>query len=311
MNLTYQKPTFTVRVNPIETGLKSVYDAIAIISYVKKINPRAKLIPYSRTYNIAVSQYNLNIKNTMNRPPVPDWFCGRIDPDTGLLVDDSVLKDAGGAAFTGSFVGGLSGLLGSSQYDWDDCVVNNGATPGSPLYVMCDDNLAYDSDMGTNEFWADFVVEYDEDAVAAMYSGAGGGGGGGSCDSSATGVLLEEVEWCYGGYKPSSLSKGSFTYTVTGGTTSGITSSNGGNWGVASKGNPAFIVCLFVKQSKGWRGGKFDWISENRRFRGLENVYAGYGGWCSEGVAKGKPFKACVVDEKGKKWSGMSGGTFN
>ncbi len=313
MDLNYQKPTFAVRVNPIETGVKSVYDALAIISYVKKINPKAKLIPYSRTYNIAVLQYNLNIKNTMSRPPVPDWFCGRVDPDTGLLVDDSVLKDAGGAAFTGGLIGGLSGFSGSLQYEWDDCVVKNGATPGSPAYVMCDDDLVYDSDMGTNKFWSDFVVEYDEDAVASMYSMAGGGGGEGSggCDSSATGVSFGDAEWCYGGYTPDSLSKGSFTYKVTGGTTNSITSSNGGDWGVASGRNAAFIVCLFVKQSKGWRGGKFDWISQNRTSRDLKNVYSGYGGWCSEGVAKGKPFKACVVDEKGKKWSGMSGGTFN
>ena len=146
-----------------------------------------------------------------------------------------------------------------------------------------------------------------------MYSMAGGGGGEGSgtCNSSATGVSFGGVEWCYGGYKPNSLSKGSFTYKVTGGTTHGITSSNGGDWGAASGKNAVFIVCLFVKQSKGWRGGKFDWISKNRGSRDLKNVHSGYAGWCSEGVAKGKPFKACVVDARGKKWSGMSEGTFN
>ena len=42
MDLNYQKPTFTFRVNPIETAVKSVYDAIAIISYVKKINPNLR-----------------------------------------------------------------------------------------------------------------------------------------------------------------------------------------------------------------------------------------------------------------------------
>ena len=305
-----KKSNFVTRGRVGNVKLSTMYDAIGIIEYVKKLNPNARLVPNSRTYNLAVSQYNMNVINTMKRPSVPEWFCGTVDSDSGLLVEGGADSEGGVEIKLGVGGAGSVSALSSTQYPWDECVIATESTPGSPAYVKCEDGIPYDLDMGSLVFWADFAVSSAEGEESSIYSGGGSGSEGGGCDKTASGVVSNGVEWCYGGWTPKNLKTGKFTFSIKSGNVNGISSSNGGDWGLASGGNAAFLFCMFLQEGSGFRGGKVDWISKNRATRDLKNIHSGYKGWCSAGLVSGKPFKACVVNPKTEEWSGLSIGTF-
>lgn len=305
-----KKSNFVTRGRVGDVRSSTMYDAIGIIEYVKKLNPNARLIPNSRTYNLAVSQYNMNVVNTMNRPPVPEWFCGSVDPESGILVDFDADSSIGSETEIVSVVSSSAALLSSKQYPWDDCVVVTNSTPGSPAYVKCEDGVPHDLDMGSLVFWADFAVSYADGVESSMYSSEGSGSEGSGCNKSAKGVVSNGVEWCYGGWTPKNLKTGKFTFSIKSGNVNGISSSNGGDWGPANGGNPAFLFCMFLKQGSGYRGGKVDWISKSRTTRDLKNIHEGYGGWCTDGLASGSSFQACVVNPSTGEWSGLSIGVF-
>ena len=105
--------------------------------------------------------------------------------------------------------------------------------------------------MGSLVFWADFAVSYADGVESSMYSSEGSGSEGSGCNKSAKGVVSNGVEWCYGGWTPKNLKTGKFTFSIKSGNVNGISSSNGGDWGPANGGNPAFFV-LYVFKTRIW-----------------------------------------------------------
>ena len=153
-----------------------------IIQYVQSVYPNAKLIPNSNTYNKAVAEYNIVVRMGMERPPIPKWFCGSVNNETGELgltvatipVSDKIQKIED---LTSSFLPSTP-----SAYAWDDCLLIDGdenrgraCSPGTPDYVLC-----YTSGLSSamassidSTFWDDFTIEYDEEARAAAMEAMG------------------------------------------------------------------------------------------------------------------------------------------
>ena len=127
--------------------------------------------------------------------------------------------------------------------------------------------------------------------------------------ASADEVAFASLEWEYGGFNgagavldpavvladlKNSGTKVSYTWV-------GAAAPNGGleAWGLGWS-DAGAICAIFIKRSDGtWTGGKFDWVSTSRSFRGLEHL-TNYNGWHDE-----LPIKASVafvvVSRDGKK----------
>jgi hypothetical protein len=111
-------------------------DALKIIDFILSLNDSIKIDPDSLLYSVAVEQYNQVIKNTLERPPVPDWFCGKVEADTGELLlnlNDTELRSINGfntlsAETTAPVVYISGGYAIDKQLKY--------GTPGSPGYVM-------------------------------------------------------------------------------------------------------------------------------------------------------------------------------
>ena len=61
--------------------------ATKIIKYIKSRYPYAVIRPEGDLYKAGVVEYNKKVKNTLERPPIPEWYCGHVDERTGLLED--------------------------------------------------------------------------------------------------------------------------------------------------------------------------------------------------------------------------------
>lgn len=130
------KNSFIIRSNNTDT--KVFFDAIKYIDQLLITNPDVKIIPDSPLYQLAVSQYNGVIKNTLIRPNVPSWFCGVINPITGEL--DEALTDQ-----ELRVLGGVSGevlppapAVPNPDGQWPDDKCLPRGTPGSIGYSKCD-----------------------------------------------------------------------------------------------------------------------------------------------------------------------------
>lgn len=117
-------------------------------------------------------------------------------------------------------------------------------------------------------------------------------------------VPFGALKWTYGGFNGSRAAKtsasigglhmsgNSLSYSWTGDTLA--------SWGLADGAADA-LACLFVQKADGsWVGGKFDWISTNRRSRGLEHTN-GYGGWTLADVPNPCAAAFVIVSADGKK----------
>lgn len=276
-------------------GITPPISALQIIAYVKSINPRAKLIPNSKTYNYAVKEYNFKLKNSLIRPEVPEWFCGNVT-SRGVLVDplvrpaepgDSLMRDDQSVGDGSEFV--------LSEYPMDGCVISGG-TPGSPGYVNCLGAWNVDRDMGPDDFWSDFVVEYS--------AGAFGSGGAGCIEEnkSKTGPEGGGVMWCYGGVNGSKASQsGDYEIKITGRSGKGFnytTSSDFGKW--KTDGGNLIVAAFFLVEGK-WKGGKFEWIRPGSGFRGFENITSGYQDWYCDAAKESSKMKVCMLSADGRK----------
>jgi len=76
-------------------------------------------------------------------------------------------------------------------------------------------------------------------------------------------------------------------------------------WGYAD-GDPKGVACLFIKRDGKWVGGKFEWVSSSRTFRGMENIRAGYAGWDVKAVGAADSFAYVVVSKDGRKRSNVA-----
>ena len=77
------------------------------------------------------------------------------------------------------------------------------------------------------------------------------------------------------------------------------------SWGYAH-GDPKGVACLFIKRDGKWVGGKFEWVSSSRTFRGMENIRAGYAGWDAKAVGAADSFAYVVVSKDGRKRSNVA-----
>jgi hypothetical protein len=272
--------------------------ALQIIAYVKTLNPSAKLIPNSQTYNSAVREYNAAVKNSSTRPAVPDWFCGNVT-SRGLLEDAAVAP--GGGPISISPVAEIDSGTGAdllSEYPMDGCVLSGG-TPGSPGYVNCLGGWEVDRNLGGADYWADFVVEY----AAAAESGEGicvDTAANASCISNSGGVC-----WCYCSIGSGARETGDYKLSISGLSSDGFScdtnTSNFNKWG----GGMAIIAAFFNYGGK-WRGGKFEWIRPGSTSRSFKNIKSGYCGWDCTLPSKSSACKACMISADGTKRTKMA-----
>lgn len=140
-----EKMQFITRTNEIKNKATAI-NAQNIIDYFVSLHPDNKLIAGSPLYRVAVQQYNDSIQATTIRPPVPTWFCGKVDPVTGELsqeVDDAAQRASAG------FVSELpttpipTGAATPSNYVIDTCLQYG--TPGSSGYAQCKSTLTDDT----------------------------------------------------------------------------------------------------------------------------------------------------------------------
>jgi hypothetical protein len=156
-------------------------DALRLIEYILGLDKDNRIVPNGKLYKLATRQYNESVRNSLIRPSIPTWFCGKIDDDTGLLSTtetDVQLREQSGVSTPETVA--TSDITGDVKpYPLDTCLPKG--TPGSPGYSDCKTGAVEDTDTGVDLAGLDWSAE--------VYSVATGGG---SCQLyNATGRLLE------------------------------------------------------------------------------------------------------------------------
>lgn len=158
--------------------------------------------------------------------------------------------------------------------------------------------------------WVDRVIDKLQ-SIFGSHSGDDSEGEGGGSDPTPISEptptpSTEKLDWCWGGFKGSGA-KVDNTCVL-----SGLSAGNDkiafrwvtnipSNWAKKSteKGN-LVIFSVFVRSGDGWKGGKVDWIDENRSSRSTENIKDGYNGWSFESYKSAKEVGICVCSVDGK-----------
>ena len=140
--------------------------------------------------------------------------------------------------------------------------------------------------------------------AAAMAAGCKDG-----ASSSPDAVPFSELAWTWGGFDGSKavLDAPRISGLAVAGTAN-LTFKwdvDMASWGYAH-GDPKGVACLFIKRDGKWVGGKFEWVSSSRTFRGLENIRAGYAGWDAKAVGAADSFAYVVVSKDGRKRSNVA-----
>jgi len=173
------------------------------ISIILKTFPTLKLDPNSQLASLAIEQYNDKVKNStfVSRPPVPNWFCGFQDINTGELYISTFEDDSNRIrAINSSLNVPLSALSVSAiRFESDFCL--SLGQPGSYSYSFCDllDEQQFDPTFIRDIDWStafypdeliadtisaieDAVLQEVSAAIAAsqMEDSAGGASGSGS-----------------------------------------------------------------------------------------------------------------------------------
>jgi hypothetical protein len=151
------KTTFVNRSTNVPQKVQNSIDALKIIEYVLSLSPYNRIIPNSTLYNMAVKQYNnIVAQNTLERPQIPAWFCGKIDETNGLLLEiepDATLRLSTGVIQTPTTITPeVSGAV--LTYPPDECLAVG--TPGSSPYAKCQESQEEDTNVGDIN-WADSV----------------------------------------------------------------------------------------------------------------------------------------------------------
>jgi len=146
------------------------FDAIKIIEYYTTLHPLNRVSPSSPLYDLAVKQYNENVKNTLVRPAIPSWFCGKIDPDTNELINvpsDQDLRASAGFVLDPLAIqpSTLTGI--TSGYAVDTCLY--WGTPGSYEYnKLCKEGIDAAEAAALVSDWST-SIESGEEARALAY----------------------------------------------------------------------------------------------------------------------------------------------
>ncbi len=79
-----------------------------------------------------------------------------------------------------------------------------------------------------------------------------------------------------------------------------------GSWGLGHS-DAGALFCLFLRNSDGeWVGGKLDWVSTSRAWRGFNNIFkTPYKGWTVAGIPNPCEAAIVVVSEDGRKRSNI------
>ena len=183
--MTFIPPTFVDRTTnpnapPDETN--KTPDALQIANYYTSLHPDNILDPESILYKLAVRDYNRKV-NSSTRPPIPRWYCGFVNPDTGELSLN--LTDAQKRASAGLVTDPIESQLvfqsiTEGQYEEDPCLENG--PYGSYPYTQCasesddatieTDGIDYGSSMTTAESLA---LSAQQEAAPEPEGGAGDG----------------------------------------------------------------------------------------------------------------------------------------
>ena len=117
-------------------------DYNTFISKILTANPNLALNPNSQLAKAAVDQYNTKVKQTptLIRPPIPSWFCGYQNTETGqLYLSEYEINTNRVKTITSSTSLPLSAVTAIQvRYESDRCLGQG--TPGSYSYSFC--NLA-------------------------------------------------------------------------------------------------------------------------------------------------------------------------
>jgi hypothetical protein len=139
------KPTFINRQNSLQN--RQPFDALKIINRFLALHPSNRIIVNSPLYLAAVKQYNTNIQNTLIRPPIPSWFCGKIDSSTNQLITsptDAEQRVSSGVTTAGTPNIAQTPFQQQNFYTPDACL--EVGTPGSTGYVSCQSSNLLDED---------------------------------------------------------------------------------------------------------------------------------------------------------------------
>ena len=135
---------FVIRINPEEQVKNTLgsMDYNKFISTILAANPNLALNPNSKLAKAAVDQYNTKVKQTptLIRPPIPSWFCGYQNTETGqLYLSEYEIETSKIRNITTSTSVALTAITAVQvRYEADRCLGQG--TPGSYSYSFC--NLA-------------------------------------------------------------------------------------------------------------------------------------------------------------------------
>lgn len=285
---------FVVRTkSPGVTVISGKMSALEKIAWMKEHNPNAKLIPYSATYFNAVAELNTQVRGTMVRPPVPEWFCGYVSDDGWPWLDDR----ANGFGGNDMLLVGVRKRAEDdmSDYPWDKCC-EYGMEPNTPAYMWCEEPALY-AQNEDETFLSDFTIDtvYED----AKYPGKEGAGA--ECVQDEK-LPAKSGEWSCGGWSGGNIGKADVK--ISGATMSGRSKiswnySKGASvvdgWGV----NRA-LVCLGLYAGGNWYSGKIDWVRPGQTQKDLKNVKCGYNGWTGGALEKATKAKVCVCNSSTK-----------
>ncbi len=127
--------------------------------------------------------------------------------------------------------------------------------------------------------------------------------GSGGSDSSI--AEKAKFDWCYGGLNGSKavedanaqikdlkIAGNNMSYSWAKGNLRG--------WGLADSSADA-LACVFFKDGKTYKGGKFEWISYSRKTRSFGNITTRYAGWDPNKFFSASEYAFCICSKDGKK----------
>ena len=122
---------------------------------------------------------------------------------------------------------------------------------------------------------------------------------------SPTVVESAKFDWCYGGLKGEKAAEDANAQIkdlkISGNNMSyGWAKGNLRGWGLADTDANA-LACVFFKDGKTFKGGKFEWISYSRKTRSFGNISGNYNGWDPNKFFAATEYAFCICSKDGKK----------
>lgn len=116
-------------------------DFIGFIDNVINLFPNLKIKENSLLYKAAINQYNTeSIKlPTIDRISIPSWFCGYIDPNTGLLyTSNEEIIQTNSLLLQQNLAANILSGIPNSAYPIDKCLSATASQPGNLSYSNCE-----------------------------------------------------------------------------------------------------------------------------------------------------------------------------